>query len=123
MNSVYLVGQHPNSPQNPYSAMASGGDNIMEIRTSPKFEAHVLYGASVGGPAKNDKFWDFRDDYVQSEVALDYNAMIPTLAAMMVATFPHLAIRLLIVMLCRSSMPREQLPHTSSRRICKEPLH
>ncbi|GFZ42444.1 hypothetical protein JCM24511_00159 [Saitozyma sp. JCM 24511] len=82
MNAIYLVGQHPNSPQNPHSAMAAGGTNINNIRNSPPTEAHVLYGAMVGGPLANDRFWDWRDDWVQTEVALDYNAMIPTLAAM-----------------------------------------
>jgi len=46
---------------------------------------HVLYGAMVGGPLSNDRFWDWRDDWVQAEIALDYNAMIPTLAAMQVS--------------------------------------
>ena len=82
--AVYLVGSHPNSPQNPHSALAAGGTNINKIRTSPQNEAHVLYGALVGGPLESDKFWDYRDDYIETEVALDYNAMIPTLAAMQV---------------------------------------
>ncbi|WWC68531.1 uncharacterized protein I206_102460 [Kwoniella pini CBS 10737] len=84
MNAVYLVGSHPNSPQNPHSAPASGGNNIKEIRTSPPTEAYVIYGAMVGGPLSDDRFWDWRDDWVQNEVALDYNAMIPTLAAMQI---------------------------------------
>ncbi|WVQ78882.1 hypothetical protein IAT38_000973 [Cryptococcus sp. DSM 104549] len=82
MNVVYLVGQHPNSPQNPHSAAASGGNSVNTIRTVPAVEAHVLYGAMVGGPLSDDRFWDWRDDWVQNEVALDYNAMIPTLASM-----------------------------------------
>jgi endoglucanase len=65
--------------------MAAGGTNINDIRNSPPTEAHVLYGAMVGGPLANDRFWDWRDDWVQTEVALDYNAMIPTLAAMQVS--------------------------------------
>lgn len=65
--------------------MAAGGTNINNIRNSPPTEAHVLYGAMVGGPLANDRFWDWRDDWVQTEVALDYNAMIPTLAAMQVS--------------------------------------
>lgn len=85
MNVPYIVGMHPNSPQNPHSAMASGGDNINAIRTQPKVEAHVLYGAMVGGPLQYDRFWDWRDDWVQTEVALDYNSVIPGLAAMQVS--------------------------------------
>ena len=87
-SAVYLVGSHPNSPQNPHSAAAAGGTNISTIRTDPETEAHVLYGAMVGGPLYTDKFWDYRDDWVQNEVALDYNAMIPTLAAMQVSRRP-----------------------------------
>ncbi|WWC88048.1 uncharacterized protein L201_002951 [Kwoniella dendrophila CBS 6074] len=82
MNVPYMVGTHPNSPQNPHSAPASGGSDIKNIRTSPAQEAYVIYGAMVGGPLSDDKFWDWRDDWAQNEVALDYNAMIPTLASM-----------------------------------------
>jgi hypothetical protein len=85
--AVYLVGSHPNSPTNPHHAGASGGNNIGDIRNDPPTNLHVLYGAMVGGPIANDRFWDWRDDWVQTEVALDYNAMIPTLASMMVRWF------------------------------------
>jgi endoglucanase len=81
----YMVGLHPNSPKNPHSAMAAGGSNIENIRTDPPVEAHVLYGAIVGGPLKSDKFWDWRDDWAQTEVALDYNANVPALAAYQIA--------------------------------------
>ncbi|OXM75699.1 endoglucanase [Cryptococcus neoformans Bt63] len=82
MSAPYMVGQHPNSPSNPHSAPASGGFNMYNIRDDPPTEAHVLYGAMVGGPLRSDQFWDWRDDWVQTEIALDYNAMIPTLASM-----------------------------------------
>ncbi|EIW66456.1 endoglucanase [Tremella mesenterica] len=85
MSSVYIVGMHPNSPQNPSSAPASGGDNIEDVRNDPPVEAHVIYGGMVGGPLRNDKFWDWRDDWVQTEIALDYNANWPSVAAMMIA--------------------------------------
>jgi endoglucanase len=92
-----MVGMHPNSPQNPHSAPASGGDNIGDIRNDPPVPAHVLYGAVVGGPLENDQFWDWRDDWVQTEVssrlgygadmqiALDYNAHLPEIAAIQVS--------------------------------------
>jgi endoglucanase len=67
--AVYMVGMHPNSPQNPHSAPASGGDDIGNIRNDPPVPAHVLYGAVVGGPLENDQFWDWRDDWVQTEVS------------------------------------------------------
>jgi endoglucanase len=40
----------------------------------------------VGGPLESDRYWDWRDDWVQNEVALDYNANLPAIAAMMVST-------------------------------------
>nr|AMH40360.1 glycoside hydrolase family 9 [Aretaon asperrimus] len=36
--------------------------------------AHILYGAMVGGPDSNDGYSDVRSDYVHNEVACDYNA-------------------------------------------------
>ncbi|SNX84049.1 probable Family 9 glycosyl hydrolase [Melanopsichium pennsylvanicum] len=78
-NGPYIVGQHPNSPQNPHSAMASGGSDINNINNSPPEEAHVIYGAVVGGPDKKDRFFDIRDDWPETEIALDYNA--PFIAA------------------------------------------
>ncbi|KAG2146672.1 glycoside hydrolase family 9 protein [Suillus clintonianus] len=82
MQAPYIVGANPNSPQNPHSAMASGGNDISNINTSPPQEAYVLYGAVVGGPDKYDRFFDLRDDWPETEVALDYNAPMLTLAAM-----------------------------------------
>lgn len=35
---------------------------------------NVLYGALVGGPDQRGNFKDDRSDYIQSEVAVDYNA-------------------------------------------------
>ena len=35
---------------------------------------NVLFGALVGGPDKSGNFKDDRSDYIQSEVAVDYNA-------------------------------------------------
>jgi hypothetical protein len=64
----YVVGSNPNSPVNPYSAMASGGNNTKEIDTSPPKEAYVLYGAVVGGPDQNDRFYDIRSDWPETEV-------------------------------------------------------
>ena len=48
--------------------MASGGNDISNINTSPPVEAYILYGAVVGGPSKQDKYWDIRDDWPQTEV-------------------------------------------------------
>lgn len=64
----YIVGVNPNSPSNPHSAMASGGYNLDKIDSDPPQEAHVLYGAVVGGPDKRDNFYDIRSDWPQTEV-------------------------------------------------------
>ncbi|KAH8830739.1 glycoside hydrolase family 9 protein [Flagelloscypha sp. PMI_526] len=81
MNVPYVVGLNPNSPSNPHSALASGGNDIGQIDTLPKEEAYILYGAVIGGPDRKDRYFDIRSDWVQSEVALDYNSPLMTLAA------------------------------------------
>ncbi|KAJ7499052.1 glycoside hydrolase family 9 protein [Mycena latifolia] len=82
MSVPYVVGSNPNSPANPHSAMASGGNDIGNVDTSPPQEAYVLYGAVVGGPDQHGRFYDIRSDWPETEVALDYNAPMLTLAAM-----------------------------------------
>lgn len=49
--------------------MASGGDNLSLIDTSPRQEAYVLYGAVVGGPDSKDSFYDIRSDWPETEVS------------------------------------------------------
>lgn len=44
----------------------------------------TLVGALVGGPDKNDNYNDARDDYVQNEVAIDYNSGIQSSLAAMI---------------------------------------
>jgi endoglucanase len=50
--------------------MASGGNDIGKIDTSPTEEAYVLYGAVVGGPDKHDRFYDIRSDWPETEVSI-----------------------------------------------------
>jgi hypothetical protein len=40
----------------------------------PEKSRHILYGALVGGPDRNDNYIDERDNFVMTEVATDYNA-------------------------------------------------
>jgi endoglucanase len=47
--------------------MASGGQDITQIDTSPAQEAYVLYGAVVGGPDDRGRFFDIRSDWPQTE--------------------------------------------------------
>ncbi|KAG0173021.1 hypothetical protein DFQ29_008135 [Apophysomyces sp. BC1021] len=85
MRTPYVVGIHMNSPQNPHHAGASGGDDLVQIATFPLQEKFVLHGAVVGGPGKDDLFFDERDDWAQTEVALDYNAPFQGLLAFQLA--------------------------------------
>ncbi|KDQ14601.1 glycoside hydrolase family 9 protein [Botryobasidium botryosum FD-172 SS1] len=87
MNAPYVVGVNPNAPTNPHSAMASGGNDINNIDTNPVQTRNVIYGAVVGGPSPGDLFYDIRSDWVETEVALDYNAPFLTLAAMGVSKY------------------------------------
>ncbi|KAE8202404.1 hypothetical protein CF328_g2229 [Tilletia controversa] len=85
MNGVYMVGQSPDSAENPHSAMASGGTDIGNIDNNHPVEAHVLYGALVGGPNHKDRYHDIRSDYTQTELALDLQAGLVFLAASQLA--------------------------------------
>lgn len=78
----YVVGANPNSPSNPHSAMAHGGNDVGAIDTDPENTTYTLYGAVVGGPDRWDRFFDMRSDWPQTEIALDYNAPMLTLASM-----------------------------------------
>ncbi|KAI8989993.1 Six-hairpin glycosidase-like protein [Pilobolus umbonatus] len=86
MRTPYVCGIHMNSPRNPHHAGASGGTDIGNIESSPPEEKYLLYGAIVGGPDEEDKFYDRRTDYNQTEVALDYNAPFQGLVAYQLIT-------------------------------------
>lgn len=42
--------------------------------SSPDPSPQILIGALVGGPNMTDQYVDDREDYVQNEVTIDYNA-------------------------------------------------
>jgi endoglucanase len=74
-NRSYVVGFGVNPPRNPHHRTAHGSwtDQI----TSPTISRHILYGALVGGPSSpNDgsSYSDDRGNFVNNEVATDYNA-------------------------------------------------
>lgn len=74
----FVVGWGVNPPRQPHHAAASCPDRPAPCgwaefdRRSPN--PQVLSGALVSGPDEADKFRDFREDYVYTEVTLDYNA-------------------------------------------------
>ncbi|MFL6075906.1 MAG: glycoside hydrolase family 9 protein [Mycobacteriales bacterium] len=60
-------------PQNPHSRPAHGSwDQSM---SDPPNTRHLDYGLLVGGPTSGDGFTDDRQQYQQTEGALDYNAL------------------------------------------------
>ena len=77
----YLLGDNPDAfsfvigfgddyPEYPHHRGASGTDHV----GTPVPNAHILYGALVGGPDINGDHLDSRIDYIGNEVSLDYNA-------------------------------------------------
>ena len=68
----FVIGFGENSPKNPHHRTAHGSytNNIGD----PSETRHVLYGALVGGPDRNDSYTDDRSNYQLCEVACDYNA-------------------------------------------------
>lgn len=68
----YLIGFGKEYPLLPHHRTAHGSwtNNI----DRPKKNRHLLMGALVGGPDRQDNHNDDRDDHKSNEVALDYNA-------------------------------------------------
>jgi endoglucanase len=70
----YVCGFGVNPPVNPHHRTAHGawGNNV---NGDPVETRHILYGALVGGPDNLDGYSDDRDNYINNEVACDYNAL------------------------------------------------
>ena len=68
----FVVGFGENSPQHPHhrTAHSSWTDQM----TSPTYHRHTIYGALVGGPGSTDDYSDKIDNFVNNEIACDYNA-------------------------------------------------
>ncbi len=68
----YVVGFGNNPPTKPHhrSAHGSWANNIK----MPEKNSHILYGALVGGPDRNENYTDDRANFKTNEVATDYNA-------------------------------------------------
>ncbi len=66
----YVIGFGDLYPLNPHHRGASGTTNV----GSSADNLYTLTGALVGGPDQNGNYTDSRTDYVQNEVATDYNA-------------------------------------------------
>lgn len=72
-NRSYVCGFGTNPPVNPHHRTAHGcwSNNL---NGPPAATRHTLYGALVGGPGNDDTYTDDRSNYVNNEVACDYNA-------------------------------------------------
>lgn len=71
-SSSYVIGYGTNPPQRPHHRTSHG--SWLDSVSQPAEQRHTLYGALVGGPALDDSYSDNRQDFIQNEVALDYNA-------------------------------------------------
>jgi len=85
-NSSYVCGFGVNPPVNPHHRTAHGcwSNNL---NGPPAETRHILYGALVGGPGSNDAYTDDRGNYVNNEVATDYNAGFSGVLAKLVSDF------------------------------------
>nr|XP_002122707.2 endoglucanase 13 [Ciona intestinalis] len=94
----YVVGFGTRSPQRPHHRSSSCPPRPQQCNwaseESPQPNHFVLNGALVGGPDYNDNFQDRRNNFKQSEVALDYNAGFQGAVAALQyqAVFPNLEI-------------------------------
>ncbi|KAG4077582.1 hypothetical protein HA402_003009 [Bradysia odoriphaga] len=74
----FVVGFGKNPPASPHHRAASCPDRPAvcdnNALSSPEPNPQILIGAIVGGPNMTDQYVDDREDYVQNEVTLDYNA-------------------------------------------------
>ena len=84
-NQSYVVGYNENSPKNPHHRTSHGSwKNDLAI---PDTNRHILYGALVGGPNEDGSYEDNRGNYINNEVACDYNAGFTALLCKMVSSY------------------------------------
>ncbi|MBR3267795.1 MAG: glycoside hydrolase family 9 protein [Oscillospiraceae bacterium] len=79
----YVVGYSENSVKFPHHRAASG----LTMANDTAEHKHVLWGALVGGPSKDDTHNDITNDWVDNEVTIDYNAAFVGAAAGMYLQF------------------------------------
>lgn len=82
LNFSYEVGYGNSYPLNPHHRTAHGSwkNDIYE----PVTNRHILYGALVGGPNQDGSYTDDRVNYINNEVATDYNAGFTAILCKMV---------------------------------------
>lgn len=74
----FLIGFGDKFPRKPHHRSSSCPNSPAPcgpfIMSGKEPNVHTLYGALVGGPGRNDDYTDDRSNYVNNEVACDYNA-------------------------------------------------
>ncbi len=68
----YVVGYGVNPPTRPHHRTAHS--SWADSQTEPNYNRHTIYGALVGGPGRDDGYEDNIGNYVNNEIACDYNA-------------------------------------------------
>ena len=84
-NSSYVCGFGNNYPKNPHHRTAHASWKNAEAY--PETSRHILYGALVGGPEQNGAYKDDRGNYINNEVATDYNAGFTAMLCKMVSKY------------------------------------
>lgn len=81
LDQSFVVGYGNNAPKNAHhrTAHASWNNEL----SNPTNNRHILYGALVGGPDGSGKYVDDRQNFINNEVACDYNAGFTGLMAKM----------------------------------------
>lgn len=82
LKQSYVVGFGEKSAHNAHHRGAHGSWKN-DIYT-PAQNRHILYGALVGGPAEDGSYVDDRNNYINNEVATDYNAGFTALLCKMI---------------------------------------
>ncbi len=85
LNQSYVVGYGENAPRNPHhrTAHASWKNDVY----LPEQNRHILYGALAGGPTQAGEYEDDRNNYINNEVATDYNAGFTAALCKMIDTY------------------------------------
>lgn len=68
----FVVGFGENPPEHPHHRTAHGSWTDQMI--SPDYHRHTIYGALVGGPDSSDGYTDEISNFINNEIACDYNA-------------------------------------------------
>lgn len=77
----FVVGFWENSPKRPHHRTAHS--SWADSQTVPNYHRHIIYGALVGGPGMDDSYTDDIGNYINNEIACDYNAGFVGLLAKM----------------------------------------